>query len=34
MGPSILAGVGVLVLLIPFNLVVSRIARKLQVTYI
>ena len=31
MGPSILAGVGVLVLLIPFNLVVSRIARKLQV---
>ncbi|KAL9964378.1 hypothetical protein ACROYT_G028009 [Oculina patagonica] len=31
MGPSILAGVGVLVLLIPLNLVVSRIARKLQV---
>ena len=34
MGPSILAGVGVLVLLIPFNLVVSRIARKLQVKYV
>ena len=31
MGPSVLAGVGVLVLLIPFNIVVSRIARKLQV---
>ena len=31
MGASILAGVGVLVLLIPFNLIVSRIARKLQV---
>ena len=32
MGPSTLAGVGVLVLLIPVNLVVSRIARKLQVS--
>ena len=31
MGPSVLAGVGVLVLLIPLNMVVSRIARKLQV---
>ena len=34
MGPSTLAGVGVLVLLIPFNIVVSRLARKLQVSYI
>ena len=34
MGPSVLAGVGVLVLLIPFNIVVSRIARKLQVKYV
>ena len=32
MGPSTLAGVGVLVLLIPVNMVVSRIARKLQVS--
>ncbi|KAK2566616.1 Multidrug resistance-associated protein 1 [Acropora cervicornis] len=31
MGPAVFAGVGVLVLLIPFNMVVSRIARKLQV---
>lgn len=31
MGPSTLAGVGVLVLLTPINLIVSRIARKLQV---
>ena len=34
MGPSVLAGVGVLVLLIPFNIIVSRIARKLQVKYV
>lgn len=33
MGPSILAGLGVLVLLVPFNIVVSKIARKLQVKY-
>lgn len=32
MGPFTLAGVGVLVLLIPVNMVVSRIARKLQVS--
>ena len=31
MGPSTLAGVGVLILLVPFNLVVTKIARKLQV---
>ena len=31
MGPSILAGVGVLLLLIPFNILVSRLSRKYQV---
>ena len=31
MGPSTLAGVGVLILLVPFNLVVTKMARKLQV---
>ena len=31
MGPYTLAGVGVLILLVPFNLVVTKIARKLQV---
>ena len=32
MGPSILAGVAVMILLIPLNLLVSRLARKIQVT--
>ena len=31
MGPSILAGVGVMLLLIPANILVSRLSRKLQV---
>ena len=31
MGPSILAGVGVMLLLIPSNILVSRLSRKLQV---
>ena len=31
MGPSILAGVGVLLLLIPFNILVSQLSRKYQV---
>lgn len=31
MGPSTLAGVGVLILLVPFNLIVTKFARKLQV---
>ena len=31
MGPSSLAGVGVLLLLIPFNILVSRLSRKYQV---
>ena len=33
MGISVLAGVGVLVLLIPLNLFVSRLARTQQVTF-
>lgn len=32
MGVSILAGVGVMILLIPLNFVVSRIVKKLQVS--
>lgn len=32
MGVSILAGVGVMLLLIPSNILISRIARKLQVS--
>ena len=31
MGVSILAGLGVMVLLIPSNILISRVARKLQV---
>ena len=33
MGISVLAGVGILVLLIPLNLFVSRLARTQQVTF-
>ena len=34
MGVSILAGVGVMLLLVPANIIVSRISRKLQVGWV
>ena len=34
MGPSVFAGVGVMILMIPINVVTAAISRRLQVTYV